>query len=211
MTNNYIIIEGNIGSGKTSLAKLLSEKLGGKLMLEEFEENPFLKKFYKDPSRYAFQLELSFLAERFQQIQTEIQNRDLFQEFMFSDYMIEKCLIFSKNNLDHQSIQLYRKLYDIIQKSIPKPDLIIYLHKDSKYLLSNIGKRARDYEQDIKAKYLEDIYNNYITYFKQQNQYPVLFINTNEIDFVEDPTLIEYFVELINKPFKIGLHPINLR
>ena len=210
MSNKYICIEGNIGSGKTSLAKSLSQRLEGKLVLEEFEENPFLQKFYIDPTRYAFQLELSFLAERFQQIQIEIPNRDLFQEFMFSDYMIEKCLIFSKNNLDDQSIQLYRKLYDIILKSTPKPDLIIYLHKDTEQLLSNIEKRARPYEQDIKTKYLEDIYHNYVTYFKQQNQYPILFVDTNEIDFIKDPNQIDSFIDLINKSFEIGLHPIRL-
>ncbi len=209
MSNRYICIEGNIGSGKTSLTKLLSKKLEAKLILEEFEENPFLQKFYSDPSRYAFQLELSFLAERFQQIQTEIPNRDLFQEFMFSDYMIEKCLIFSKNNLDSQSIQLYRKLYDIILKSTPKPDIIIYLHKDTDLLLSNIEKRARPYEQKITSKYLEDIYSNYVTYFKQQTQYPVLFVNTNNIDFVQNESQVEFFEKLIYKKVDVGFHRIE--
>lgn len=211
MENKYICIEGNIGSGKTSLAKSLSQRLEGKLMLEEFEENPFLQKFYKDPARYAFQLELSFLAERFQQMQTETPNRDLFQEYLFSDYMIEKCLIFSKNNLDDQSIQLYRKLYDIILKSTPKPDIIIYLHKDTDHLLANIEKRARPYEQKIEAKYLNDIYNNYLTYFKQQSQYPILFVDSNEIDFIKNPSQVDQFIELISTPFEIGLHPINFR
>ena len=110
MENQFVCIEGNIGSGKTTLAKMLSNDLNAKLMLEEFEENPFLKKFYKEPSRYAFQLELSFLAERFQQVQTEIQHLDLFQELVLSDYMIEKCLIFAKNNLDQQSIRYHHKI-----------------------------------------------------------------------------------------------------
>ncbi len=207
--NKYICIEGNIGSGKTTLAKILSSRFKSKIILEQFEENPFLKSFYQDPKRYAFQLELSFLAERFQQIQTELPSQDLFQEYIVSDYMIEKCLIFSKNNLDDQSIQLYRKMYDIIIKAIPKPDIIIYLHKDTDILLNNIAKRARPYEQEIQGQYLENIYSNYLTYFKQQNRYPVLFVNTNSIDFVHDIESVKIFEELLNKKFDTGLHVIN--
>lgn len=206
MKNKFVCIEGNIGSGKTSLVKLLADKNNAKVLLEEFEENPFLKKFYQDPHRYAFQLELSFLAERFQQIQSEIQNIDLFQHLILSDYMIEKCLIFSKNNLDEQSIQLYRKLYDIILLSTPKPDVIIYLHKEPDLLLQNIRKRARPYEQEITTDYLVNIYKNYLTYFRQQSQYPVIIVNTNEIDFVENEKEVDLFNELIQQNFEVGVH-----
>lgn len=209
MENQFVCIEGNIGSGKTTLAKMLSNDLNAKLMLEEFEENPFLKKFYKEPSRYAFQLELSFLAERFQQVQTEIQHLDLFQELVLSDYMIEKCLIFAKNNLDQQSMQLYRKMYDIIIKSTPRPDLIVYLFKETDLLLQNIEKRARPYEQSIKADYLENINHNYLTYFKQQKHYPIVAVDTNVIDFVEDESQVDFFKDLIKESFEVGFHRVK--
>lgn len=209
MENQFVCIEGNIGSGKTTLAKMLSNDLNAKLMLEEFEENPFLKKFYEEPSRYALQLELSFLAERFQQVQTEIQHLDLFQELVLSDYMIEKCLIFAKNNLDQQSMQLYRKMYDIIIKSTPRPNLIVYLFKETDLLLQNIEKRARPYEQSIKADYLENINHNYLTYFKQQKHYPIVAVDTNAIDFVEDESQVDFFKDLIKESFEVGFHRVK--
>lgn len=209
--HNFITIEGNIGSGKTSLSKLLSDQLNAQLILEEFEENPFLAKFYKEPSRYAFQLELSFLAERFQQIQNELSDLNLFSEYIISDYMIEKCLIFSKSNLDEQSFHLYRSLYDIMLRKIPKPSLIIYLYKDIELLLQNIAKRNRPYEKSIDSDYLQKIHESYMTFFKQQHQYSVLLVDTNDIDFVKHPILVHEFIELIQSNFETGLHRVRIK
>ena len=146
MKYSYIAIEGNIAAGKTSLATMLSEKLDAKLVLEEFAENPFLPSFYKEPDKYAFQLELSFLAERYQQILRELSNRNLFHQTIISDYIIHKCLIFSRTNLDKQTFQLYNQLYQLIIRSMPRPELVLYLYNDIDRLLHNIAKRGREYE-----------------------------------------------------------------
>ena len=153
MYYSYIAIEGNIGAGKTTLSTILSERLGAKLVLEEFAENPFLPKFYEEPDKYSFQLELSFLAERYQQILKELQNRNLFHQVVISDYIIHKSRIFAKTNLDRATYKLYNQLYQLIIKSMPKPELIIYLNNDTDKLLSNINKRGRTYEQNIKSDY----------------------------------------------------------
>lgn len=184
MEINYLVIEGNIGAGKTSLAKKIARDKNANLVLERFANNPFLPKFYKDPERYSFPLELSFLADRYKQLKDDLGNFDLFKSFTISDYYFMKSIIFSRATLPDDEFQLYRQLFYIIYNSLPKPDLFVYLHVNTDRLLNNIKMRGRSYEQQISAEYLEKIQNGYFEFFKQHPEYRILIIDTNEIDFV---------------------------
>ena len=210
MLYSYIAIEGNIGAGKTTLATKFSEKIQAKLVLEEFAENPFLPKFYNEPDKYAFQLELSFLAERYQQLLKDLSNRNLFYQVIISDYIIHKSRIFARTNLDPGTFKLYNQLYQLIIKTMPKPELIIYLNNDSDKLLSNISKRGRDFEKDIKAEYLNKIHKNYISFFKQNRGLRVLMINANELDFVANETHFDFLFDLLNQAHPKGITTINI-
>ncbi len=194
---NFIVIEGNIGAGKTSLAKKLAADFNAKLVLERFAENPFLPKFYENPEKYAFQVETSFLIDRYQQLIDDLQPLELFRSFTISDYYFSKSLIFARNTLEGAEFQLYRKIYSIIYKNIPKPDLYVFLHVSIERLLKNIKKRGRPYEQNIKPEYLEKIQKAYFEYFNQQNDFRFLIIDTNEIDFVENQKHYNKLVEII--------------
>jgi len=210
MYYSYIAIEGNIGAGKTTLSTILSERLGAKLVLEEFAENPFLPKFYEEPDKYSFQLELSFLAERYQQILKELQNRNLFHQVVISDYIIHKSRIFAKTNLDRATYKLYNQLYQLIIKSMPKPELIIYLNNDTDKLLSNINKRGRTYEQNIKSDYLNKIHKNYMTFFKQQKNLKTLIVDANNLDFVSNNQDFEFILYQLNQVYPRGITNIKL-
>ena len=210
MLYSYIAIEGNIGAGKTTLAKKFSEKIQAKIVLEEFAENPFLPKFYNEPDKYAFQLELSFLAERYQQLIKDLSNRNLFYQVIISDYIIYKSRIFARTNLDPATFKLYNQLYQLIIKTMPKPELIIYLNNDSDKLLSNISKRGRDFEQEIKAEYLNKLHNNYISFFKQNRGLRVLIVNANELDFVANEAHFNSLFDLLNQAHPKGLTSINM-
>lgn len=210
MNYQFISIEGCIGAGKTSLATMLSEELDARLILEEFDDNPFLPKFYKEPDKYAFQLELSFLAERYQQLREKLSSHDLFQPFTVSDYIINKSLIFSRKNLDKDEYLLYQKLFNIVESSIPKPDLLVYLYLDVEHLQTNIKKRGRNYEQDIKKEYLDKIQDSYFDYIKHIQDFPVLMINTNKIDFVKNEGDYEKLKKVIFDKHENGLQIIEL-
>ena len=184
MDFNYLVIEGNIGAGKTSLAHKIAADSGARLVLEQFVDNPFLPQFYKDPDRFAFQLELAFLADRYQQLKTEIAPRDLFQQQTVSDYYFIKSLIFSKNTLKEDEYALYRKLFNIIQQQIPLPDLYIYLHVNTENLLKNIKKRGRSYESNIQTEYLKKIEKGYFDFIKTRKDLVTVVIDVNNIDFV---------------------------
>jgi deoxyguanosine kinase len=184
-TYNYIAVEGNIGAGKTSLATLISEEFNAKLILERFADNPFLPKFYEDTSRFAFTLEMSFLADRYQQITDDLAQLDLFSDFMISDYDIFKSLIFSKITLPEDEFNLYKKLFYLMYKDIPKPDLYIYLYQNTERLQENIKKRGRDYEQNIESTYLEKINSGYLEFLKTQQNFNVKIIDISDRDFVE--------------------------
>ena len=181
---NYIAVEGNIGAGKTTLAKRIADDFNAKTVLERFADNPFLPKFYEDPSRYAFPLEMSFLADRYQQITDDLEQFDLFKDFIVADYHVFKSLIFSKITLVEEEFRLYSNLFDIMYRQIPKPDLYIYLYQNTERLLLNIKKRGRDYEQDIEAEYLDKINRGYLEYIKNQKELNVLIIDASELDFV---------------------------
>ena len=183
---NYIAVEGNIGAGKTTLVSKIAEDFNAKTVLERFADNPFLPKFYKDQNRYAFPLEMSFLADRYQQISDDLAQFDLFKDFIVADYHIFKSLIFAKVTLAEDEYRLYKTLFDIIYKEMPKPDLYIYLYQNTDRLLQNIKRRGRSYEQEIPASYLEKINNGYLDYIKTQKDLNVLIIDVSERDFVKN-------------------------
>ena len=183
---NYVAFEGNIGAGKTTLVHKIAEDFNGKTVLERFADNPFLPKFYKDQNRYAFPLEMSFLADRYQQLADDLAQFDLFKDFIVADYHIFKSLIFAKITLAEDEYRLYRNLFDIIYKEMPKPDLYIYLYQNTDRLLQNIKKRGRVYEQNIEAAYLEKINNGYLEYIKSQTDLNVLIIDVSDRDFVKN-------------------------
>ena len=182
---NYIAIEGNIGAGKTSLASTMSREFNAKLILERFADNPFLPKFYKEPQRYAFTLEMSFLADRYQQISDDLSQLDLFKDFIVSDYDVFKSLIFSKITLPEDEFRLYRKLFYQVYKDIAKPDLYVYLYQNTQRLQKNIKKRGRNYEQDIEDDYLDKINSGYIEFLKNHPEFNVKIIDISDRDFVK--------------------------
>lgn len=207
MDISYLVIEGNIGAGKTSFANKISAELNAKLILEQFAENPFLPKFYKEPDKYSFQLELSFLAERYYQLNNELTSRDLFKSITVADYYFMKSLIFAKTTLKDDEYNLYRSIFDIIYKSIPKPDLYVYLHQDIPRLKQNIKKRGRDYEQAISDEYLEKLQDGYFDFFKKQEDIPFLIIDINKLDFVENQSDYEKIKQVIfSKKYSKGIH-----
>jgi 2-amino-4-hydroxy-6-hydroxymethyldihydropteridine diphosphokinase len=183
---NFIAIEGNIGAGKTSLAKKISKDFNAKLILERFADNPFLPKFYKEPERYAFTLEMSFLADRYQQISDDLSQLDLFKDFMVSDYDVHKSLIFSKITLPADEFRLYRKLFYQVYKDIARPDLYVYLYQNTERLQENIKKRGRKYEKEIQDEYLEKINSGYLSFLRNQTELNVKIIDISDRDFVKN-------------------------
>jgi deoxyadenosine/deoxycytidine kinase len=183
---NYIVIEGNIGAGKTSLAKRIAEDTNARIILEQFEENPFLPKFYKDPDRYAFPVELTFLADRYQQLKNEITPRDLFQTKTVSDYYFFKSLIFSRKTLKDDEYSLYKRVFEMIQQQLTKPDIYVYLHVTTERLIENIKMRGRIYETEINKEYLDQIQTSYFEFIKTHKEMTFLVIDINNIDFVSN-------------------------
>ncbi len=193
---NYIAIEGNIGAGKTSLANMMSDEFNAKIVLERFADNPFLPKFYSDNERFAFPLEMSFLADRYQQLSDDLAQFDLFKNFIVSDYYIFKSLIFAQVTLHSDEYKLYRKMFDLMYKEITKPDLYVYLYQNTERLLENIKKRGRDYEQNIEASYLQKIHDGYSNFIKTQPDLNILIIDVSELDFVNN---LDDYETIINK------------
>ncbi len=205
----FLVIEGNIGAGKTTLAFKFSEEFNAKLVLEQFAENPFLPKFYQDQERYSFPLELSFLADRYHQIKKEVLNLDLFHSFLVADYYFAKSAIFAQNTLKDDEYRLFRQIFDIIFESMPKPDLYVYLHSNTDKLLQNIKNRGREYEKNIQPDYLEKIKNGYFSYFKKVTSFPVLVVDVNNIDFVENQGHYEQLKQLVfHSDYKLGVNMI---
>lgn len=196
---NYIAIEGNIGAGKTTLTTKIAEDFNAKTVLERFADNPFLPKFYKDQSRYAFPLEMSFLADRYQQLSDDLAQFDLFKDFIVADYHIFKSLIFAKVTLQEDEFRLYKTLFDIIYKEMPKPDLYVYLYQNTERLLQNIKRRGRSYEQEIPADYLDKINKGYLDYIKSQTDLNVVIIDVSDKDFVKKQDDYVFILEEIRK------------
>jgi 2-amino-4-hydroxy-6-hydroxymethyldihydropteridine diphosphokinase len=195
---NYVAIEGNIGSGKTSLSNLMSDEFNAKIVLERFADNPFLPKFYEDQERFAFPLEMSFLADRYQQLTDDLAQFDLFKNFIVSDYYIFKSLIFAQVTLQKEEYALYRKMFDIMYKEISKPDLYIYLYQNTDRLLENIKKRGRVYEQNIEASYLQKIHVGYTNFIKTEQDLNTLIIDVSELDFVNNHKDYREVLKIIN-------------
>lgn len=211
MKYKYLVIEGNIGAGKTSLASLLAEETGSRLVLEAFSDNPFLAKFYEDPERYAFQLELSFLSERYHQIKTELGHPDLFRQSVISDYFLAKSFIFSKYNLKDDEMKLFEKLFSIINLQAPTPDLYVYLHLPVEKLLENIMLRGRHYEKNIRLEYLKEVQEGYFGFFKSQRNMKILVLDTSQLDFVNNKSdFMQLKNVILEADYEVGLNRLIL-
>ena len=195
----YIAIEGVIGVGKTSLAQLLAMELKARLVLEKFEENPFLADFYRDPERYAFQTQLFFLLSRYRQ-QQEIRQTDIFHELVISDYMFVKDRLFASLNLDDKELSLYDAVANLLQRNVVSPDLVIYLQADTDRLMKNIMARGREYERDISRDYIDALNQVYNEFFFRYQDSPLLIINTNNIDFVHNDDDLREVINYIRQP-----------
>lgn len=209
MSYQFITIEGNIGVGKTTFSKMLANELNYRIVLEEFADNPFLPKFYEQPERYAFSLELFFMAERYRQL-GDLRDQDLFSHGVVSDYFFVKSKLFAENNLSDDELLLFNRLSDIALKNLPKPDLIIYLHSDVSRLQQNIQKRGRSYEQNISDVYLLDIQNKYFDFFKKHSDFPILVVDVSEVDFVNQSHVFQQLLNLTSDTYSKGFHRISL-
>ena len=195
----YIAIEGTIGVGKTSLAELLSKELGARLVLEDFEDNPFLPDFYNDPERFGFQTQLFFLLQRYRQ-QQDLRQVDMFQKLLITDYMFVKDRLFASLNLGDKEMHLYDTVASLLERNIIKPDLVIYLQADTDVLMKNIEKRGRNMERNVTWEYIDALNQVYTEYFFRYQDTPLVIINTNNIDFVENESDLKEVIDYIRQP-----------
>jgi deoxyguanosine kinase len=209
MKYSFVTIEGNIGAGKTTLSHLLAKHYNARLILEQFADNPFLPKFYENPSQYAFPLELFFMAERFKQLKDLLQQKDMFQTVTISDYLFTKCLLFAKVNLPDDEFRLYQRLFDIIHQQLVQPDILIYLHASVNKLQQNIKKRGRSYEQSIKDDYLFNIQQTYTQYIKQHNL-KTLFVDVSSADFLSNEKHLQVIIDALDRDYEPGQHYLSL-
>lgn len=210
MIYKFITIEGNIGAGKTTLASLLAEEFHGQIILEAFEENPYLPKFYENNGKYALQLEMSFLIERYQQLTRIFSEPNIFSNFTVTDYMLKKCLLFSKVNLTKQEYKLYKHFFDQVYKKLPKPEIIFYLHADTDQLMRNIKKRGREYEQHITRVYLNRLEKMYFEFFKQNPENKYVIIDVNNIDWISNVFAYRQLLKLFDQEYKVGMNYVKL-
>ena len=195
----YVAIEGTIGVGKTSLAKLISDHLGAKLVLEEFQDNPFLSDFYEDPERHAFQTQLWFLLQRFQQ-QQDLRQIDMFQNLVITDYMFVKDRLFASLNLNEKEMSLYDTVANMMERNVIGPDLVIFLQADTETLMRNISRRGRDFEKNMSEDYIDALNQVYNEYFFRYQDTPLVIINTNNIDFVNNEGDLDEVINYIRQP-----------
>lgn len=189
---------------------MLKDEYNCRLILEEFADNPFLPLFYKEPERFAFTVELFFMTERHEQMERSLLNQDLFREFTVADYTFVKTLLFASKNLPNEKFRLFQKMFNVLNQSLPKPELMVYFHRNVDILMNHINKRGRDYEKHITSEYLTQIQNSYFEYFRNILSYPVLIIDLNTIDFVENQAHYEHVKYLISKQYQPGVHRISL-
>lgn len=208
MNYRFIAIEGNIGAGKSTLAHLLAKHYNTRLILEEFADNNFLPKFYKEPERYAFPLELSFLADRYKQLKQTLLHQDLFQQKVVSDYFFTKSKLFAKVNLKDDEYELFQKLFDIIDIQLPVPDLLIYLHCPINKLQQNIQKRGRAYEQNIPDHYLEEVQDVYQQYLKQ-DLCKTLIVDVSNTDFLGKPHHFSQLTTFLEHDYDFKTHYLS--
>lgn len=209
MQYSFLTVEGNIGAGKTTLARMLAAHYGSKLVLEEFADNPFLPRFYKNPEQYAFPLELFFMAERYKQLKEVLRSKDMFHQGIVSDYLFTKSLLFAKVTLPDEEFRLYQRLFDIINPHLVQPDLLIYLHAPIQKLQQQIKKRNRSYEQNIPDDYLYKLQTTYLEYIKQ---HPVrtLMIDVSQADFEHAPEQFNKILEALENDYSPGQHFLSL-
>ena len=206
---NYMVIEGNIGAGKTTIASRIAGQFNAHLILEHFADNPFLPKFYSDPEKYSFPLELSFLASRYKQLREELVPQDLFKSFSIADYYFMKSLVFAASTLTGDEFNLYRQIFYIIYGSLPKPYIYVYLHLNPERLMENIEKRGRNYEKSITKEYLQKIQNSYFSFFKQNPENKYLILDVNEIDFVANESHYSKVIDAIFfDDYPVGLNKV---
>lgn len=206
----YVVVSGTIGAGKTELAKRIAGYLNGKIILEEFATNTFLEKFYADPDRYAFPLEISFLFERFQQLNIEFSRADIFKNFYISDYFFDKSLLFGKINLTDDQFNVFRSLFTVFLEQVAKPDLIIYLHRPVSELLRNIKNRGNDFEMYIKFEYLDSVQKAYFSYFKSLNNSKIVIVDLKDRDFTNDLDLLNSLVGLVGQEHEVGMKLVEV-
>ncbi len=209
MYYKFISIEGNIGVGKTTLAKRLSLDFKSRLLLEQFANNPFLPKFYKNPKEYAFPLELFFMAERYSQLKKH-KEQDLFQPITIADYFFIKSKLFSDTNLGPDEKRLFNRLFEIMFSSLSNPDLVVYLYSNIDRLQKNIQKRGRVFEKEISNEYLQNIQEKYLDFLNKQNMFPVLILDVSEVDFIDNKRVYQKIKSLISSKYDIGVHRFNL-
>jgi deoxyadenosine/deoxycytidine kinase len=195
----YLAVEGPIGVGKTSLVKLLGKKLGAKMVLEEYENNPFLEDFYNDPERFAFQTQLFFLMNRYRQ-QQDLRQVDMFHNLLITDYMFIKDRLFASLNLNDKELSLYDTVANLLERNVLKPDMVIYLQADTQTLMRNISRRGRDFESNMSFEYLDALSQVYNEYFFKYQETPLIIINTNNIDFVHNNADLEEVINYIREP-----------
>jgi deoxyadenosine/deoxycytidine kinase len=194
--NRYLVIEGVIGAGKTSLARMLSDRLKAQLVLEEVEDNPFLKDFYRDRARFAFQTQMHFLFSRYQQ-QRNLRQTDLFSDKLVADYLFQKDRIFASLNLVDKELGLYERLVGWLELDVVKPDVVVYLQASTETLMERIMRRNRSFEKDMDKSYIERLNDAYNHYFFHYAETPLLVVNTNRIDFVNQPDDFEDLLKRI--------------
>ncbi len=202
----YICIEGNIGAGKTTLSQMLAAEFNCHLILEQFTENPFLEYFYKDPERYALTVELSFLTERHKQLQLSLLNQNMFSDFTLADYSMIKSLLFARQNLSDDEFKLFQNIFNLLSSKIPKPDLILYMHRPVERVKKHIIERARSFELDIKDSYLIKIQNAYLDFFKTQTLIPVVLLDGENMDFIHNRKHFDEIINILYQEHKPGLH-----
>ena len=206
----FITIEGNIGTGKTTVCKLLAKENNFKLVLESFADNPFLPFFYENADRYAFPVELFFMTERQKQLSENVIQSDLFQQTVLADYFFLKTVLFAKNNLNENEFRLFQRLFKILNDTFPKPDLLIYMHRPVEVLLKNIRARNRSYEQNISAEYLENLQNAYFDYFKVEQEIPILILELDELNFDKGTPAYDQLTSLMQTVHPPGVQFIKI-
>ena len=203
-------MEGNIGVGKTTFCRKLASQVSCNLVLEGFEDNPFLPMFYQNPRRYAFSVELFFMTERHKQMQEAFTSTDLFNGLVLSDYYFPKTQIFAKNNLSDEEFRLFQRLYNVLFQQFPRPDLLIYLHKSVPKLKAQINQRGRGYESDLSHEYLAQIQDAYFEYFKGITSFPILIVEVENLDFVNKKEDFKKLTDLLGREYRPGVYRISL-
>lgn len=206
---NFIAVEGNIGAGKTSFCNRIADDFNCQIILESFEDNPFLPQFYQNPERYAFPVELFFMTERHKQLQAGLLEPELFKDGTIADYFFLKTLLFAKNNLSDEEHRLFSRIFKVLNASFPKPDLLVYLHRSVENLQVNIENRGREYEKDITDDYLKKLQNTYFEFFRTEMSMPILIIDVEKADFLKDDLTYDKLLKLMSEDYKLGINYIT--